>query len=172
MSLLDVIKNLFFGEKSEKPAEEEQITSTVTEVEKTPVVEKEPIAAKAEPIAPVVVTKKKSTEPQIPEDSTLRRHYLANLEAQKQAAEVTEAQPVVAEKVAEPVVVETETAVETVAEETIIKVMIPEDSALKRHFIAALKTEIEANMPARPTDSALKRHYDTTVQAELDTLLS
>jgi len=79
---------------------------------------------------------------------------------------------VVAEKVAEPVVVETETAVETVAEETIIKVMIPEDSALKRHFIAALKTEIEANMPARPTDSALKRHYDTTVQAELDTLLS
>jgi len=31
-----------------------------------------------------------------------------------------------------------------------------------------LKAEIEASMGPRPTDSALKRHYDAAVQAELD----
>jgi hypothetical protein len=30
------------------------------------------------------------------------------------------------------------------------------------------KAEIEASMGPRPTDSALKRHYDAAVQAELD----
>ena len=48
---------------------------------------------------------------------------------------------------------------------------IPEDSALKRHFISNLKTEIEAGMSARPTDSALSRHYDAIVAAEMDKLL-
>ncbi|NOQ77298.1 MAG: hypothetical protein GQ475_05845 [Methylococcaceae bacterium] len=172
MSLLDVIKNLFFGEKSEKPAEE-QITSAAPETEHSPVVEKQQAApvAKAEPITPVVATEQKSTEPQIPEDSTLRRHYFANLEAQKQAVEVAEEQPVVAAKAPEPVVV-TEKEVETAAVDTVIKIQIPEDSTLKRHFISALQSEIEANMPARPTDSTLQRHYDATIQTELDKLLS
>jgi len=31
-----------------------------------------------------------------------------------------------------------------------------------------LKAEVEASMGPRPTDSALKRHYDAAVQAELD----
>jgi hypothetical protein len=31
-----------------------------------------------------------------------------------------------------------------------------------------LKAEVEATMGPRPTDSALKRHYDAAVQAELD----
>jgi len=30
------------------------------------------------------------------------------------------------------------------------------------------KAEVEASMGPRPTDSALKRHYDAAVQAELD----
>lgn len=48
---------------------------------------------------------------------------------------------------------------------------VPEDSALRRHFLSALKIEVETSMGARPTDSALKRHYDAAVQAELDNLL-
>ncbi len=51
------------------------------------------------------------------------------------------------------------------------EIKVPEDSALKRHFISALIVEIEADMPARPTDSALKRHYDATVQAKLEELI-
>ena len=51
---------------------------------------------------------------------------------------------------------------------------IPEDAALKRHFIQQLTAEIEATMPARPTDSTLKRHYDaqlsSSVACKLDAL--
>jgi len=157
MSLLDVIKNLFFGEKSEKPAEQPTINTAPDEVQ-TPVVVKEPAA-------PVASTEQKSTEPQIPEDSTLRRHYLANLEAQKQENKV-------AKKAPEPVAIVTEEVVKPAPVDTVIKIQIPEDSALKRHFISALKSEIEANMPARPTEATLQRHYDAEVQTELDKLLS
>ena len=48
---------------------------------------------------------------------------------------------------------------------------IPEDSTLKRHFLSALKIEVETGMGTRPTDSALKRHYDAAVQTELDNIL-
>ncbi|MCK4842960.1 MAG: hypothetical protein KAT04_13950 [Methylococcales bacterium] len=51
------------------------------------------------------------------------------------------------------------------------KLQVPEDSALKRHFISTLQMEIEADMPPRPTDLALKRHYDTEVQAKLADVL-
>ena len=49
---------------------------------------------------------------------------------------------------------------------------IPEDSTLKRHFISALKVEIESGMPPRPSDAALRRNYDEEVQAKLEKLLS
>ncbi len=52
------------------------------------------------------------------------------------------------------------------------KLQIPEDSALKRHFLTALKADVEAKMPPKPTDSSLKRHYNAAVQAKLDDLLA
>jgi hypothetical protein len=48
---------------------------------------------------------------------------------------------------------------------------IPEDSTLKRHFISALRVEIESGMPPRPTDATLRSQYDAEVQVELDKLL-
>ena len=51
------------------------------------------------------------------------------------------------------------------------QLQIPEDSTLKRHFISALKCQIESEMPPRPTESTLKRHYDSTVQSKLENLL-
>ena len=50
-------------------------------------------------------------------------------------------------------------------------IQVPEDSTLKRHFISALKCDIESEMTPRPTESTLKRHYDSTVQAKLEDLL-
>ncbi len=50
-------------------------------------------------------------------------------------------------------------------------IQLPEDSALRRHAISALKIEIESSMPDRPTDSALRRHYDSAVQAKLAELI-
>ncbi len=45
---------------------------------------------------------------------------------------------------------------------------IPEDSALRRHFLSALEVDVIASLPPRPTDSSLKRHYDAMVQAEIE----
>lgn len=57
------------------------------------------------------------------------------------------------------------------AAEKLVQLQIPEDSTLKRHFIATLKCQIESEMSPRPTESTLKRHYDSTVQSKLDDLL-
>lgn len=47
------------------------------------------------------------------------------------------------------------------------KVSVPEDSVLKRHFIAQLRAEIEAGLSPRPADSVLRRHHDSLVGFEL-----
>jgi len=52
------------------------------------------------------------------------------------------------------------------------KRQVPEDSALKRHFISTLKADVETSIGPRPTDSTLKRHYDAAVQADLENLLN
>jgi len=164
MSLLDTIKNLFFGEKSEKPVENiktEEVSAEV--IEPSPIVKQPP-----QPVTAQVKEQKDTVVSEVPEDSTLRRHYLANLEAQQQAEKTVKAE-IPAQKPQEPTSPVAVTKPKTV--ETISSLQIPEDSTLKRHFISALKVEIEASMPARPTDSALRRHYDATVGAKLATLL-
>lgn len=49
---------------------------------------------------------------------------------------------------------------------------IPEDSVLRRHFLANLRAEIESGMAPRPTDSILKRHYDTMIGVEFEKRLA
>jgi len=51
------------------------------------------------------------------------------------------------------------------------KLKVPEDSVLKRHFLAQLQSEIESALFPRPSDSTLRRHYDTLVAAELENRL-
>lgn len=51
------------------------------------------------------------------------------------------------------------------------KLAIPEDSVLKRHFLAQLQSEIEATLFPRPTEATLQRHYDTLVAAEVENRL-
>jgi len=165
MSLLDTIKSLFFGEKSEKPVENIKTEEVSVEViEPSPIVKQPP-----QPVTAQVKEQKDTVVSEVPEDSTLRRHYLANLEAQQQA-EKTVKEEIPAQKPQEsappPVAVTKPKTIETIS-----SLQIPEDSTLKRHFISALKADIEAKMPARPKDSALRRHYDAAVEAELETLL-
>ncbi len=170
MSFLDIIKGLFCGKKGtelevEKPTEE--VAEPVTKEKPDPIV-----TAKPEPTQPAVAStpiKKQTAKSQIPEDSTLRRHYLTHLDAEKQAKEIKAKTVEATEKAPEPVGTVSKAIMPT---EKTAKLQVPQDATLKRHFISALKTEIEANMPARPTDSALKRHYDAIVQAQLDKLLA
>jgi hypothetical protein len=45
---------------------------------------------------------------------------------------------------------------------------LPEDSMLRRHALTQLYALVEANKPARPTDAALRRHYDAMIKAEVE----
>ena len=125
-------------------------------------------------------SKPSATGEQIPEDSTLRRHYLqAKQAAEQQAApvavvvetaQVTEApQAVEAVEVAEVVPAAVEVAEPVVVAECkpAQKSAIPEDSALRRHYLSQLSAEVAASLPAKPSDSSLKRHYEQLLAAKL-----
>ena len=80
-------------------------------------------------------------------------------------------EPVVEQKPAHAPVAKKEPVPSKVVTKQTASLQIPEDSTLKRHFLSALKVEVEISMGPRPTDSTLKRHYDAAVQAEVDNLL-
>lgn len=52
------------------------------------------------------------------------------------------------------------------------KLIIPEDSALKRHFLSNLQAEVEMELSPRPTCSMLKRHHDSLVAVEMEKRLA
>ena len=49
---------------------------------------------------------------------------------------------------------------------------LPQDSTLRRHAIAHLRSLIESLNPARPADSSLSRHYDALINAEIEQCIS
>lgn len=57
-------------------------------------------------------------------------------------------------------------------EETIESSLLPQDSALKRHFLAQVQSYVEELLPAQPTDSVLKRHYNSVLVDKLARALS
>jgi len=97
----------------------------------------------------------------VPEDSTLRRHYLQNLNNTITTTDV------INEGAKEAKIAEDEVT-KPIVGVTSVTSGVPEDSALKRHFIQQLNAEAAATLPPRPTDSTLKRHYD----AQLLSLIS
>jgi hypothetical protein len=57
------------------------------------------------------------------------------------------------------------------AEKT-VKQRVPQNPVLRRHFVAALRAEIESGMYPRPTDSILRRHYETLLDTEINARLA
>lgn len=47
------------------------------------------------------------------------------------------------------------------------KIVVPEDSMLRRHFMTHLRTKIEAEIIPRPIDPALRHYYEASVAAEI-----
>ena len=47
------------------------------------------------------------------------------------------------------------------------QIKIPEDSVLRRHFIAHLKSEIESSLHPCPSDPALRQRHEALVADEL-----
>ena len=52
------------------------------------------------------------------------------------------------------------------------KVVVPEDSMLRRHFLTHLRTQIEAEIMPRPIDPNLRHYYDASVAAEIQKRLA
>lgn len=116
-------------------------------------------------------------EEQIPQDSVLIRHYLANKAAELEA--LTHPYPTdsvlkrhyeamvrnrLEESSKKPASTRPVIAPQDIpAVESAQK--IPEDSVLKRHFLTQLRSEIEASLFPYPADSVLKRHYDALVES-------
>ncbi|MDD5411289.1 MAG: hypothetical protein PHF31_07730 [Methylobacter sp.] len=114
---------------------------------------------------------------QIPEDSVLRRHYLAQLDAEREL--ITNPYPTDSvlrrhyESMLATSAVQSTDSAETRTETVRItnlpaeKQQIPEESTLRRHFLTQLLMEIESEVFPRPTDSILKRHYDNLILAKI-----
>lgn len=49
---------------------------------------------------------------------------------------------------------------------------LPQDSALRRHYLTNLRAMIESLSLPRPTDSSLSRHYDSLITAEIEHCVS
>ncbi|MDX8127317.1 hypothetical protein QLH52_08500 [Methylomonas sp. OY6] len=157
-----------------------------------PIQAPEPIAEPA-PQAPIVtaVTEEPSTltkeEPAItiPEDSVLKRHYLAALQAEKEALSnpyPTDsvlrrhyetlhkiASPQHSQAVDESAPSQPEAAAQPASP---VEAVRPEDSSVQTQDLEQLRREIAAELPTPPTDSVLKRHYDSLLQTKLQQRLA
>ncbi|MGY6275669.1 hypothetical protein [Methylomonas sp. MgM2] len=118
----------------------------------------------------------------IPEDSVLRRHYFANLAAE--ALALHEPYPTdsvlrrhydvahkiaVERKVGSKASAESETVSEPQAPIQAAAAKIPEDSVLRRHFLADEAAKTAALHEPYPTDSVLRRHYDASHKIVVET---
>ena len=52
------------------------------------------------------------------------------------------------------------------------KVVVPEDSMLRRHFLTHLRTEVEAEIMLHPIDPNLRHYYEASVAAEIQKRLA
>lgn len=145
-------------------------------VEQQEIVENTGVAAEVQvaEVAPVVSTPVVAEE-KIPEDSTLRRHYLSKRQAEREA--ITNPFPTDAtlrrhyESMVTVVPSQTET-VEVIenAVSAASESVISEDVVAGKPSMAQLQAYIEAQIGQRPTDSALSRHYDALLKAKMDEL--
>ncbi|MGR9037289.1 MAG: hypothetical protein ACU83O_11990 [Gammaproteobacteria bacterium] len=148
--------------KAPEQIPEVQKASAVAEKRPSPVTEKTPVAEKkpepvAKPAAPEARKKAEYSEG-VPEDSMLRRHYVSHMASLKQQAAF---QVKAAEVQAKPAAASaTKPEVLTAPKVCSKKMIAPQDSMLRRHYLATLRCQIESGLPPRPTDSILKRHYD------------
>lgn len=168
---------------------ENPVAELTTAIEETALVET--------PAKPATVTDDVETmaeaAPRVPEDSILSRHYFARLLAEKAAL----ANPYPTESVlcrhyrqrldalldlkasdsesasdhdvieAAPDFADESANLELADSGASVSVAVPTDSVLRRHFLAQLQRELEAEWPDCPTDSVLKRHRQQWLEAKI-----
>ena len=126
-----------------------------------------------------------------PEDSILKRHYLAHLAAEQDAIKNPYPTDSVLRRhydqrqIASLDLALHEATVEIAGEEDMNhsaipsepetharRVVLPEDSVLKRHFLSHIRHEIEKQHLPCPTETVLKRHHRQLVQSRIDAYLA
>jgi hypothetical protein len=179
-----ILPILAWSEIEERNLKLGQIDAALSTTESALIKQPVKIHAVDKPDVKVFQTSEKSVSvEQVPEDSILKRHYLANKAAEREAL----ISPYPTDSVLRR---HYDTKMKTWFEESVQKLAsskpafqqvikpkekaqkIPEDSVLRRHFLNQLQSEIEDSLCPRPTDSVLKRHYDTLVASELDKRLT
>jgi hypothetical protein len=169
-----------------KPASKRVVDTSATKQAEPPVVDAaetvEQVSKPAEvqvqpqPLRVVSPSPAAKMEEKVPEDSTLRRHYLNTRKAEKET--ITHPYPSDSALRRHCESISKFALSEALAAKTIEssaqlakKPAIPEDSALRRHFLSQVQAEIES-LFLRPTDSALKRHYDSLIKAKMEEYLT
>ncbi|MCQ8179595.1 hypothetical protein NP603_00615 [Methylomonas sp. SURF-1] len=125
-----------------------------------------------------------AVELQVPQDSVLNRHYWAQRAAERTAIEqpyptdsvllrhYRQKQAAALQLVAQEAVAASVTDQAAVAVKVDATVGIPEDSVLKRHFLANARNLVEQKYGPRPSDSVLLRHRRQLVEADLTDYLA
>lgn len=189
-----------------RPSPDSALSKQAGRVAQAAAAEHKPAPAPAAESANSVVQPRADVAPasRVPQDSVLRRHYLAQMQAQKEAlanpyptdsvlrrhyeqshklvVEAVSAEtPCAAQasgdsvpRAAQPSIVEQAVAKDSSAalDAAPSGCRLPQDSVLKRHFIARVQAEIETSLPPKPSDSVLRRHYENLVRCELENRLT
>jgi len=148
-----------------EPAQQAPIVTAVTEEPSTPTKEEPAIiipedsVLKRHYLAALQVEKEALSNP-YPTDSVLRRHYetLHKIASPQHSQAVDESAPSQPEAAAQPA--------------SPVEAVLPEDSSVQTQDLEQLRREILAELPTPPTDSVLKRHYDSLLQTKLQQRLA
>ncbi|MDD2759653.1 MAG: hypothetical protein PHH11_05105 [Methylomonas sp.] len=124
----------------------------------------------------------------IPEDSVLRRHYLAMLAAEQAAISnpyptdsvlrrhYEQQRATLLPQLPKASSFEIQRTPEaSMTEDSLAgteKSIVPEDSVLRRHFLSQLRSKIESQVSPVPSDAVLKRHYAQLIQSKMDVHLA
>lgn len=204
-----IVKAINQGKNQQQPVDDKNSSSAITAEPvtshaapvKAPLATPEARQSNVDSVTPVHIPSaetKQSVKAKVfdgPEDSVLRRHYLA----EKAAKKAILANPIPTDSILrrhyealqQPIVVnrpkKTSTIEQAISKDTrpvpasaVTKTLqsrevevaenkgkTPEDSVLKRHFIGQIQADILSGFSARPTDSVLRRHYDHQVELEI-----
>ncbi len=112
-----------------------------------------------------------------PTESTLKRHYAGMIESKTTACanDSAKMQALVNAyyaKKSSPIIVTTASVESPALVITTTISTIPEDSTLRRHYITQMKANIASKLPPKPEDSTLRRHYQQHLHSQIKASLA
>lgn len=192
---LDFVKSKFNAPvesvtDSENQEIKPQVNAVSAEDIQSPVGNDQPVQSETaqSSVTPAAIKSPEKAVDRVPEDSVLNRHYLAQLAAERAA--ITHPYPtdsvlrrhyensiqIVSRPVSTVQVAESTEVVnisETISPTSAIaKQAVPEDSVLRRHFVAQVEADMRKDAVDMPTDAILKRHFAQLIESKIANYLA